>query len=285
MNPMWMNTWHGPPHPSMYPYPMPMDQSHHSLSRPASPTHSVKSRKSISSRKSRMKYKQSDSDDEDERRSTFSCHDRSDRKSVSSRFGERKKSWRDPVSAPREIQRRNTKDFGDRVSLGRGRRSVVETSDSEEEYHSDSHQDMIKENSSQEEIADKTELRKKADKTSWECEHCTFVNDFDTKICSICCKTRTESAKIVDQPIEPNLHMLSPKHLPTSKYKKKERKLPTSGSSDNYSRDCSETESMTNRLGNINLLKDELKKEMEMKKGRKITFWPGTKFSTLQTKH
>jgi hypothetical protein len=30
---------------------------------------------------------------------------------------------------------------------------------------------------------------------SWECEHCTFVNEPDTKICSICCKTRVEVLK------------------------------------------------------------------------------------------
>ncbi|KAG5679700.1 hypothetical protein PVAND_009250 [Polypedilum vanderplanki] len=30
---------------------------------------------------------------------------------------------------------------------------------------------------------------------SWECEHCTFVNEPDTKICAICCKTRVEVLK------------------------------------------------------------------------------------------
>lgn len=30
---------------------------------------------------------------------------------------------------------------------------------------------------------------------NWECEHCTFVNESDAKICVICCKTRTEVLK------------------------------------------------------------------------------------------
>ncbi|KAL7037872.1 hypothetical protein ACKWTF_009385 [Chironomus riparius] len=30
---------------------------------------------------------------------------------------------------------------------------------------------------------------------NWECEHCTFVNEADTKVCLICCKTRVEVLK------------------------------------------------------------------------------------------
>ncbi|XP_044752367.1 E3 ubiquitin-protein ligase lubel isoform X2 [Coccinella septempunctata] len=263
MNPMWMGTWHGPP-PSMYPYPMPMNQVAHNQSRPASPTQSVKSRKSTLSRKSRRKYKHSDSDEEDDRRSTFSYHDRNERKSSSSRFTDRKRSLRDPMSAPREVQRRNTIDLVDRVSLSRGRRSVAKSSDSDDEYQSESQKEIIEEDSSEEEHLDKPVLKVEPE-MSWECEHCTFVNDFDTKICSICCKTRTDAAKSVEQPEEPNF--LSPKNLPPSKSKKKEHKMQTSGSSDNYSRDCSETESLMNKLGNLKMPKDEIKKEMDQKKG------------------
>lgn len=34
---------------------------------------------------------------------------------------------------------------------------------------------------------------------NWECEHCTFVNDSDSKVCVICCKTRTEVLKQLPQ--------------------------------------------------------------------------------------
>lgn len=37
---------------------------------------------------------------------------------------------------------------------------------------------------------------------SWECEHCTFVNECDVKICVICCKTRVEVLKQMPSPIE-----------------------------------------------------------------------------------
>jgi hypothetical protein len=39
----------------------------------------------------------------------------------------------------------------------------------------------------------------------WECEHCTFVNSPPSKICMICCKTRTAILKkmpVAEEPIE-----------------------------------------------------------------------------------
>lgn len=37
---------------------------------------------------------------------------------------------------------------------------------------------------------------------NWECEHCTFVNESDAKICVICCKTRVEVLKQLPSPVE-----------------------------------------------------------------------------------
>lgn len=37
---------------------------------------------------------------------------------------------------------------------------------------------------------------------NWECEHCTFVNECDVKICVICCKTRVEVLKQMPSPAE-----------------------------------------------------------------------------------
>lgn len=100
MNPMWMNpmgTWHGasPNMMGMFPYPMnmpmnPNSQDSRTHSRAASPTPSIKSRKSHVSRASR-KYRE-DSDEEDN--SVFSYADKSDRKSVRDR-AERIKAKKD----------------------------------------------------------------------------------------------------------------------------------------------------------------------------------------------
>lgn len=37
---------------------------------------------------------------------------------------------------------------------------------------------------------------------NWECEHCTFVNECDVKICVICCKTRVEVLKQMPSPAD-----------------------------------------------------------------------------------
>ncbi|KAL3282322.1 hypothetical protein HHI36_005509 [Cryptolaemus montrouzieri] len=276
MNPMWMGTWHGAPPSAMYPYPVPMTHIPNetflrSQSRPSSPSHSIKSRKSTLSKKSRRKYRDSDSE-EDDRRSTFSYNDRSERKSIGNRYSERSRTLRDPISVPKEIHRRNTIETIDRASINRGRPSIAESSDSDDEYQSESQkEDIIEEEQSLEESSPikKSKSGLDVENTSWECEHCTFVNDANTKICSICCKTKTDTAKAI--PAEPvkspsKTNLLSPKNLPMTKSKRKESKLQTSGSSDNYSRDCSETESVLNKLGKMGISKDEIKKEVDLKK-------------------
>nr|CAH7713835.1 unnamed protein product [Callosobruchus chinensis] len=202
VNPMWMGTWHGPP-PSMYPYPVPpMGHQHHDgrscSSRPASPTHSVKSRKSTMSRKSRKKYREvEDTDDEDDRRSTLS---QSGRKSLG-RFTVRERPLRDASSMPRELARRHTIDRIDRSSVARSRVSSNSESDDER-----SDADVLKETVSDaineiEESVSEYENSKpqpvEVPSASWECEHCTFVNDAGTRVCQVCCKTPTANAKIV----------------------------------------------------------------------------------------
>ncbi|XP_017774763.1 PREDICTED: uncharacterized protein LOC108561373 isoform X3 [Nicrophorus vespilloides] len=213
MNPMWMGTWHGP---NMYPYPGPqmMPPPHPHASRPASPTHSVKSRKSHMSRKSRLKYsdEEEEESDFDDRRSMFS-----DRKS--GRF-ERSRT----TSIPREMSsRRSTADKSERGKINR--RSIREDSSSE---------------SSVEEEPPKMPS-KTAPKPSgnWECEHCTYVNEANTKVCLVCCKT---ASKVPEEESEPEQKI--------TKSKKSER---SNRSSDDYSKDYSETESMLNRVGKLKL--------------------------------
>ncbi|CAH2007149.1 unnamed protein product [Acanthoscelides obtectus] len=201
VNPMWMGTWHGPP-PSMYPYPMPpMGHPHHG-SRAASPTHSVKSRKSTLSRKSRKKYREvEDTDDEDDRRSSLS---QSGRKSLG-RFTVRERPLRDASSMPRELPRRHTIDRLERASIARSRVSSNSESDDERsDGMKESIGDVINEiEESVSEYENNKSQNVEVPNASWECEHCTFVNDGGTRVCQVCCKTPTVNAKIVKSRASP----------------------------------------------------------------------------------
>lgn len=297
MNPMWMGTWHGPP-PSTVPYPYPVAMPPHMThdarscthSRAASPTHSIKSRKSNMSRKSRKKYREvEDTDDEDDRRSSYSHTDRSERKSVGSRYVPRERSIRE--SLPRDPPRRNTVDRVERGSIARSRHSIQgsssETDDeqSEEPPESLKDSDMIVEDDESE--YDNT-LKANTDVSNdcWECEHCTFVNEPGTRVCQICCKTSTENAKIVKKDTQPKKLLEVPKKPSSIAKSKSKEKITRTVSSDDYSKDYSETESLLNKLGKLNAKDPEDKPSpAEAKKGRasrKISFWPGTKFTSFQ---
>ncbi|RZC33722.1 IBR domain containing protein [Asbolus verrucosus] len=259
MNPMWMGTWHGPPPSTMYPYPVHM----HHHSRPPSPTHSVKSRKSSMSKKSRRKYienEETDEEDIEDRRSIFSHNDRSDRKSLGNRFPERQRPVRDTSSMSREVARRNTADRIERVSNIRSRPSVRGSSSETDDEHSESQ----KENELIEEIEDVEKEPKpppEVPNSSWECEHCTFVNEPGTRVCLVCCKTPTSNVKLIQ-----NEEPLAPKNLPKKQTTKEPSKLQRSRSSDDYSKDYSETESLLNKLGKLKT--NEQKEVVEAKKGK-----------------
>ncbi|XP_064212934.1 E3 ubiquitin-protein ligase lubel isoform X6 [Tribolium castaneum] len=244
VNPMWMGTWHGPPPSTMYPYPVPMGHMHHH-SRPPSPTHSIKSRKSSMSKKSRRKYRESEDTDDDleDRRSIFSHNDRSERKSLGSRFPERQKLPRETASMPREISRKNS-DRIERISNVRSRRGS--SSESDDEQSESQKESEVLDESEEPEIKPILEVPT----SNWECEHCTFVNDPGTKVCLVCCKTATINVKLVKS---------------DEKTEKPEPKLHTTRSSDDCSKDYSETESLLNKLGK---LKTSEPKSPDPKKGK-----------------
>lgn len=273
MNPMWMGTWHGPP-PSngMFGYPMGMPPVPHvHCSRPPSPTHSVKSKKSHLSKRSYRKYRKSDdTDDEDDdvedRRSVFSHNER----------GERKIRTRETNSMPREIKRRSTLEKVERLP-NRSKKSIKESSS--EEYDADSEIHEVENKEIKPQITKKDPDMPAG---SWECEHCTFVNEKDTRVCLVCCKTPTNISNFpkptqLDENVK--IESLAPSTLERSK------------SSDDYSKDYSETESVLNKMGKLKIQDNEPLKEslkaatLDVKKGRtsrKISFWPGTKFATLR---
>lgn len=274
VNPMWMGTWHGAPPPAMGMYPCPMPMGHmqsRSQSRAPSPTHSVKSRKSTLSKKSRRKYVESeDSDDEkDDRRSI-----RSERKSLG-RYTVRQRPLRDTASMPREVLRRNTLD---RASIARSRHSVRELSSHSDESPSES-EAMVEE----EEDSPAKERPSGVPHATWECEHCTFVNEAGTRVCSICCKTPTTATVKIVGGVDNKVV-----NLPPTKARAAEKRqlLQKSRSSDDYSKDYSETESVQNKLMKLKVSSDTYEdgkkspKNDVGKKGRtirKISFWPGTK--------
>lgn len=294
MNPMWMGTWHGPPPSSVpYPYPVPVPHIHHDArscthSRPASPTHSVKSRKSTMSRKSRKKYRDvEDTDDEDERRSTFS---HTDRKSIGSRYA-RERPVRD--SLPRELPRRNTVDRVERGSIVRSRHSIQGSSSESDDEQSEEISEGLKESDiiiedDESEYENNAKEKATVPDDSWECEHCTFVNEAGTRVCQICCKTPTANAKILKKVTEQKKLLEVPKKVSSLSKSTSKDKLQRTHSSDDYSKDYSETESLLNKLGKIKIKNSEEKPPptpLEVKKGRtnrKISFWPGTKFTPFQ---
>nr|XP_022902203.1 putative uncharacterized protein DDB_G0282133 isoform X3 [Onthophagus taurus] len=252
-NPMWMGTWH--PNMGMYPYPMGVNMGHVHCSRPASPTHSVKSRKSyVSKRSQRKSYRKSDDsdDDVDDRRSIFSHAERSERKSIS--------RTRESASMPRDLKRRNTIEKMERVPLPRNiRRGSVQESLSEE-YDAES-EDVSEE--SPKKIATKIETStqvgigtkvgvKDIENKEWECEHCTYVNEPGTRICLVCCKTPSALINAVENDVDAEPPKLT--------------QLERRKSSDDYSKDYSETESLLNKLGKLKV-PDDIKSERGVQTG------------------
>ncbi|CAG9827831.1 unnamed protein product [Diabrotica balteata] len=252
MNPVWMGPWHNPPNVPMYPpYSMSMSNVHHpgyTPSRPGSPTQSIKSRKSTLSRKSRKKYvEDTEDEDDDDRRSTFSHH--SERKSSRGRLPAK----RDSVS--REIPSRS---FTERQpSVSRSKRSMHTPSSDTDDELSEEGNNRLKpsvvndENGSEYDNIPK-EAKEIPSDTQWECEHCTFVNEPGVKVCMVCCKTSTLSRKIKKEDSIP----------------KETEKVHINVSSDDFSKDCSETESVLNKLGKLTISDNDTKiQQIESKKG------------------
>lgn len=279
VNPMWMGTWHGPPPAAMGMYPCSMGMGHmqsRSQSRAPSPTHSMKSRKSTLSKKSRRKYVDSeDSDDEkDDRRSV-----RSERKSLG-RYTVRQRPLRDTASMPREVLRRNTLDRLERSSVARSRHSIRASSSESDESPSESQKESeAMPDEEDDDVSPAKEINApSAPQATWECEHCTFVNEAGTRVCSICCKTPTTSTVKIVVGSNENKANLPPAPKRSVEKRQKGR------SSDDYSKDYSETESVQNKLMKLKVSSEDEKKcpnKIEVrKKGRtirKISFWPGTK--------
>ncbi|XP_030754545.1 uncharacterized protein LOC115881269 isoform X2 [Sitophilus oryzae] len=264
-NPMWMGTWHGPP-PGMYPYGLPPPHARScSHSRPASPTHSVKSRKSNMSKKSRRKYRDETSEESDieDRRSVFSHSDnRSERRSLG-RYYVRERPLRDTVSMPKETLRKNSSskasDRLERTSVGRSRVSVQESSSEEsDDEQSDSPKDPLE--LDEEDEVSEVDTVSQLPTSSWSCEHCTFVNEPGTRVCLVCCKTPTSKVKIVKNPSpqspvskKPPVGRTMASLQPKQKESKDKERVGQNVSSDDYSRDHSETESAQNKLEKLNV--------------------------------
>lgn len=207
---------------------------------------------------------------------------------------------------PKETLRRNNNsknsDRLERASVARSRASVVESSsDESDDEHSD---DSPKEGVHQQERIEEDDEMSSSNKeepsqipdSAWSCEHCTFVNEPGTRVCVVCCKTPTSKVKLVKSTPPAKKPSLTAKKPPVGRTAntitkirdKNKDKVPQSLSSDDYSanstKDYSETESVQNRLDklNINNLGAQNKTQETKTKGRtmrKISFWPGTKFT------
>lgn len=191
-------------------------------------------------------------------------------------------------------------DRAEKTSIARSRVSIAESSSGEtdDEQSDDSlHREELLEEDEDRALVKSVEVPD----SSWSCEHCTFVNDPGTRVCSVCCKTPTTKVQQIHSetsPKNPNSHSpISSKKPPVGRVanlKTKEKdnsvfnKTLQSPSSDDYSansaKDYSETESMQTRLEKLNIKSTESEKKIPDTKSkgrtlRKISFWPGTKFT------
>ncbi|CAH2231771.1 jg7184 [Pararge aegeria aegeria] len=72
--------------------------------------------------------------------------------------------------------------------------------DSESENESDSKESKIPSvntNNAKEMVEDSLGPAPSPPNSSWQCEHCTFVNEPGTRVCAVCCRTPTTKAKII----------------------------------------------------------------------------------------
>lgn len=131
-------------------------------------------------------------------------------------------------------------------------------------------------------IEEKTDLPS-IPQDEWECEHCTFVNPSGTRVCTVCCKTPTSSA----------IKILKSSSISTSPIPSQKKSAITSTKQQQSQEDVIDYK--TNKeLNIISKIGQDLKlidktssiEEYERKKGRnrKISFWPGTKFSPFHAK-
>lgn len=131
-------------------------------------------------------------------------------------------------------------------------------------------------------IEEKTELPS-IPQDEWECEHCTFVNPSGTRVCTVCCKTPTSSS----------IKLLKTSSISTSPLPSQKKSAMTSTKQQQKQDDVIDYK--TNKeLNIISKIGQDLKlidktsciEDYERKKGRnrKISFWPGTKFSPFHAK-
>lgn len=114
----------------------------------------------------------------------------------------------------------------------------------------------------------------------WECEYCTYVNEPNTKICSICCKTpSSKPLKLIiqkqDTPSPPREAQIAPKQIETPK-----ETLANGDSAASQSKPPPvqvEKVSSTSKKIVSSLKSSKSTDANDAKKGRlrKISFWPG----------
>lgn len=69
--------------------------------------------------------------------------------------------------------------------------------------------------------------------SSWQCEHCTFVNDPGVRVCAVCCRTPTTvprvlpTATAVTAPVEPTVTTVPAKSDPGSSFERLKLSSPS----------------------------------------------------------
>lgn len=109
----------------------------------------------------------------------------------------------------------------------------------------------------------------------WECEFCTFVNEPQTTICTICCKTPTSEPIKVPQSDEQVTHSTMP-HEPPPLPKKSPPKENVKASPPKVESKSS-IAAASNKSKTTSSSDDNASNSKSKGRTRKISFWPGTK--------
>lgn len=312
--PMWMPQqyppgWRGPM--PMYPYPVNMPPpADDRRSRAHSPAMSTKSRKSQMSRMTNTNRRRKSKDilnDDDDRRSIRSYTHHRDNESV-----ERMSVSRRP---PRNISSRTvsplpvTRKLSTRSSMSVERDTKkhlpvrVPESSSSSEVESESEPGMDSEIESEEEMEISEEEPVEPQKVEvdasridtppyeWICEHCTFNNSPNVRICSVCCKTPTSmpqksvpKSSGTNTPLKKKSVKKDAAVGASSPTKSMKKSVDEINNEFKQCRVSSATESVADEIyEQLNAKPSSITSSTSKKKGnlRKISFWPGTKFPTL----
>lgn len=112
----------------------------------------------------------------------------------------------------------------------------------------------------------------------WQCEFCTFVNEPQTTICTICCKTPTnEPIKVVQQSGKQTTDSVTSSLVPPPIPKKSPPKEDARATTPKVETKSSSNVPMSSKSKTTSSSEENASNSKVKGRSRKISFWPGTK--------